>query len=108
MARRFLIPLDGANSNSLGTDIDGYGGLFLVGVIVASLAMLSMIIFACGHGQDNEGSSKKKKRNRYPPEYYVFYNNYAAAAASDTGGYNGGHHGGDGGSYGGGCGGGGN
>ena len=108
MARFLISPLDGANPYRIGAKNNGYGGLVLVGMIIASLAILSMIIFACGNSQGYEGSSKKGKRDRF----LVYYNNYG----SDGGhGSRGGHDescdggGGGGGSssyHGGGCGGG--
>ena len=85
MAREILVL---AESGSLGGDA-WVGGVFLFCLVVASLSMISMVIFACG----DDGNSGSARRRR--------------SVGGGCGGGGGGDCGGDGGGGGGGCGGGG-
>ena len=87
MAREILVL---AESGSLGGDA-WVGGVFLFCLVVASLSMISMVIFACG----DDGTSGSAQRRR------------SGDGGGGYGGSRGGACGGDGGSGGGGCGGGG-
>ncbi|KAI5338074.1 hypothetical protein L3X38_017345 [Prunus dulcis] len=56
MARGTYVVLGGGHAEELGLMQDNSGGIFLLCMILMSLSLISMIIFACG---DAEGPSKK-------------------------------------------------
>ncbi|CAB4273130.1 unnamed protein product [Prunus armeniaca] len=57
MARGTYVVLGGGQAEELGIMQDNSGGIFLLCMILMSLSLISMVIFACG---DDEGSSKKR------------------------------------------------
>ncbi|KAL5793605.1 hypothetical protein ACOSP7_002199 [Xanthoceras sorbifolium] len=58
MARGVLVLAE----SRLGMDGSAWvGGVFLFCLVVASLSMISMVIFACG----SEGNSRKRRRSRF-------------------------------------------
>ncbi|ONI16669.1 hypothetical protein PRUPE_3G114200 [Prunus persica] len=61
MARGAYVVLGGGHAEELGIMQDNSGGIILLCMILMSLSLISMVIFACG---DDEGSSKKRYRNR--------------------------------------------
>ncbi|CAL9011542.1 unnamed protein product [Prunus brigantina] len=61
MARGTYVVLGGGHAEELGIMQDNSGGIFLLCMILMSLSLKSMVIFACG---DDEGSNKKRYRGR--------------------------------------------
>ncbi|PQP93302.1 hypothetical protein Pyn_41258 [Prunus yedoensis var. nudiflora] len=57
MARGAYVVLGGGHAEELGIMQDNSGGILLLCMILMSLSLISMVIFACG---DDEGSSKKR------------------------------------------------
>ncbi|KAL5793602.1 hypothetical protein ACOSP7_002196 [Xanthoceras sorbifolium] len=92
----FIVAESGLESNN------GWvvGGLFMLCVIVASLSVISMVIFVCGDSKYDHDSSKKRPK---PPRSDYYYGGYQGGQDGGDGG--GGGHGGCGGGHGGGCGG---
>ncbi|XP_059450808.1 uncharacterized protein LOC132181575 [Corylus avellana] len=63
MARDFG-PLVGAHVDDAGIALESSGGLLLLGMIIMSLSIISMLIFACA--DDNSGKRRKRKGDAGP------------------------------------------
>nr|KAJ0195023.1 hypothetical protein LSAT_V11C700381230 [Lactuca sativa] len=87
----------GGNSGGI-LNFEGSHIAFMLCMIVVSMSVLSMIIFACGDSGDHK-SEKKHRRNNHA----FAFGGIAGAASSGGGGGGGGGCGGGGGGGGGGC-----
>ena len=95
---RSLETLDAGNGGAASLPTSG---LMLLCMVVASVAVITMVIFGCGHDDESVSGKPKRKFSKGPcPAVY-----YSGAADSGATGDSGHHHGG--GCGGGGCGGGG-
>ncbi|KAB1208889.1 hypothetical protein CJ030_MR6G006015 [Morella rubra] len=64
MARDFFAQVV-AHADDAGILLESSGGLLLLGMIVMSLSIISLVIFACGNDGDSDSSKPRKSNGTY-------------------------------------------